>query len=267
MPAGSTCRASVLWYEQAGTPRVTARLSMILPGALPGSTSTQTIPPTPGQPDKQPMPIPLRTALIGEASGAEIAGERLVLLDEQRQTILFEDVDEPPLLSINRDFSAPVIIEAERRPGELERLAECDHRPVRPLRGDAGADAARSDRRRSRPGCRPAPVIAAIGSTLRSDALDAAFKGEAILLPSESLIGDRMDIVDPDAIHAAREHLRGAIGNALAGELAAAYRPTARQATISARAPRACAGCEAVALGLIAAARSGRGAALAKAPV
>jgi aminopeptidase N len=38
--------------------------------------------------------------------------------------VTFENVDEPPLLSINRGFSAPVIVEAERRPGELERLAQ-----------------------------------------------------------------------------------------------------------------------------------------------
>ena len=37
----------------------------------------------------------------------------------------------------------------------------------------------------------------------RSNALDAAFKGEALTLPSEGLIGDRMEMVDPDAIHAA----------------------------------------------------------------
>jgi len=68
------------------------------------------------------------------------------------------------------------------------------------------------------------PVIRAIGATLKSNALDPAFKGEAILLPSESLIADRMDVVDPDAIHAARERLRAEIGSSLSGGLLAAHR-------------------------------------------
>ena len=56
------------------------------------------------------MPIPLKTALIGGDSGAEIAPERLIILDQVRQSVTFEGVAETPLLSINRDFSAPVAI-------------------------------------------------------------------------------------------------------------------------------------------------------------
>jgi len=68
------------------------------------------------------------------------------------------------------------------------------------------------------------PVIRAIGATLKSNALDPAFKAEAILMPSESLIADRMDVVDPDAIHASRENLRKAVASALSGELLGAHR-------------------------------------------
>jgi aminopeptidase N len=59
---------------------------------------------------------------------------------------------------------------------------------------------------------------------LRSNALDSAFKAEAILPPPESLIGDRMDRVDPDAIHSARERLRAAVGKQLGSELAGVQR-------------------------------------------
>src|SRR5438046_6803069 len=68
------------------------------------------------------------------------------------------------------------------------------------------------------------PVVRAIGATLKSNSLDAAFRAEAILLPSESLIADRMDVVDPDAIHTAREGLRRAIGSTLSDALLAAHR-------------------------------------------
>ena len=88
------------------------------------------------------------------------------------------------------------------------------------------------------------PVIRAIGATLKSNALDPAFKAEAILLPSETLIAERMEVVDPDAIHAARETLRRAMGTALAGELACgAPQRRRRRRRPSARAPRAYGGC------------------------
>ncbi|HEV2043238.1 MAG TPA: aminopeptidase N, partial [Sphingomicrobium sp.] len=197
-----------LWYEQAGTPTIEARLVHDAVARTATLHLAQTVPPTPGQPDKQPMPIPLITALIGAGSGAEIAAERLVLLEEATDSVTFEGVDEPPLLSINRAFSAPVILTVARGPGELERLAACDGDPFARYEAlqelmftalVAGAAGETVD---------AVPVIAAIRDTLTSNALDPAFKGEALTMPSEALIGDRMAKVDPDAIHASRERLR-----------------------------------------------------------
>ena len=58
------------------------------------------------------MPIPLRTALIGEDSGSEIAPERLILLDQPSRKSASTEFSEAPLLSINRGFSAPVVVQA-----------------------------------------------------------------------------------------------------------------------------------------------------------
>jgi len=60
-----------------------------------------------------------------------------------------------------------------------------------------------------------APVIAAIRDTANDPLLDAAFIAEAIRLPSEAYLGDQMAIVDPDAIHTARDRLQSKIGKAL----------------------------------------------------
>uniref|UniRef100_UPI0025DA2147 aminopeptidase N n=1 Tax=uncultured Sphingomonas sp. TaxID=158754 RepID=UPI0025DA2147 len=57
------------WYSQAGTPTVRARLEQEDGRAT--LHLAQSVPPTPGQPDKLPMVIPLRTALIGRDSGRE----------------------------------------------------------------------------------------------------------------------------------------------------------------------------------------------------
>ena len=110
----------------------------------------------------------------------------------------------------------------------------------------------------------PAPVIEAMRRTLASNSLDPAFKGEALLLPSESLIGDRMTLVDPDAIHDAREALRRAIGKALANPLAAAQREGAPGSDLS-PAAKGLRRLRTVALGLLAAGDPAQGAALAKA--
>ena len=109
-----------------------------------------------------------------------------------------------------------------------------------------------------------APVITAMRATLESNALDPALKAELLILPSESGIGDRMELVDPAAIHDARDALRLAIGAALAGELVAAHgqRAAGHDLSPTAKGVRRLRG---VALGLLAAADPARAAALAKA--
>ena len=253
-----------LWYSQAGTPKITARIEHDAGAGRATLHLTQAIPNTPGQSDKAPMVLPLKVALLGATSGAEIAGERLVLLDQPAMSVAFDNVVEPPLLSINRDFSCPAIVEVERRAGELEKLAEVDPNPfarfealqelmMRALTAGARGEAVDA-----------APVIAAMASTLASNALDPAIKAELLILPTESGIGDRMDLADPVAIHAARDGLRAAIGHALADELAAAQAASATGSDLSpsAKGVRRLRG---VALGLIAAADPARAAGLARA--
>jgi len=220
--SGTDLSAFKIWYSQAGTPKVKARLDHE------GSTATlhleQHEDPTPRQPNKQPMPIPLKTAIIGEESGAEICPERLIVLDQPKQSFRFENVSETPLLSINRNFSAPIMITAERRPQELDKLAQADtdafarYEAMQELMMAALTAGARGE---------PVDcdtVIKAISATLKSNALDPAFKAEAILVPSDTLVAERMDVVDPDAIHASRDRLRKAIADARGEELLAAHR-------------------------------------------
>jgi aminopeptidase N len=254
-----------IWYSQAGTPKVRARLEHDAEANSATLHLQQHIDPTPGQPIKQPMPIPLRTSLIGEQSGAEIAPERLIVLDQPKQSFTFENVTERPLLSINRNFSAPIMIEAERLAGELERLAQTDTDPfaryeaIQELMMRSLLAGARQQDMDSE------PVVRAIAATLKSNSLDPAFKAESILLPSESLIADRMDVVDPDAIHEARERLRAAIGSALHSDLLAAHRSDGASGDDLSPAAKGVRRLRSVALGLIAAANEAEAAALAKA--
>jgi aminopeptidase N len=211
-----------LWYSQAGTPKVRASLSHTPGSGRAVLSLEQEVPPTPGQPVKQPMPIPLRIALFGERSGEKIE-ERLVLLEEARHEMVFESVGERPVLSINRGFSAPVIIEAERSAPDLAFLSARDDDPfaryeaMQQLMLDTLTQAVATG------ASEHGPVAEAVRETLANGTLDPAFVAEAVLLPNEAFIGDQMLVVDPEAIRAAREALRRRIGQELEGEWRAAY--------------------------------------------
>jgi aminopeptidase N len=65
--------------------------------------------------------------------------------------------------------------------------------------------------------------IAAQRAVLVDETLDAAFRELALVLPSETIIAEQMEVVDPHAIHAARQFMRRTIARELAPELLAQY--------------------------------------------
>ena len=211
------------WYQQAGTPRVRADLVHEPGGGRAVLKLAQAVPATPGQSDKAPMPIPLRVALFGEKTRRRIGEERLVVLDEATREIVFEGISEQPVLSINRGFSAPVIVETDRSAKDLAFLSAHDDDPfaryeaMQQLMVDTLVTAVASGE------ADHGPVIDAVRETLDDAALDKAFIAEAVLLPSQSFIGDQMLVVDPEAIFRAREALGGALGRTLIKRWRAAY--------------------------------------------
>ena len=107
--SGVDLTAFKIWYSQAGTPKVKARLEHD-PAARTRDAPSRAACRSDARPAGQAaMPIPLKTALIGDDSGHEICPERLIVLDQPEQSVTFDNVVEAPLLSINRGFSAPVI--------------------------------------------------------------------------------------------------------------------------------------------------------------
>ncbi|MEO8724091.1 MAG: DUF3458 domain-containing protein, partial [Sphingobium sp.] len=202
------------WYELAGTPRVAVAMKHDPQSKSVTLTLSQSMAATPGQDVKLPMAIPLSAALFDRQSGAR-GVEQTLMLTQAQQSFTFPDVNAPPVLSINRGFSAPVIIDAPRTQDELAFLSAHDDDPfaryeaMQQLMVNALIDAI------SGRNVDDAPVIAAIRNTATDPALDDAFVAEAIRLPSEAYLGDQMQIVEPDAIHDARDGLQRAIGAAL----------------------------------------------------
>jgi len=205
-----------LWYSQAGTPRVSAALDHDADSGRAILRLAQRTPPTPGQSVKEPMVLPLKLKLFGSTSGAALGEEQLHLLDQPSSEIVFDGVREAPVLSINRGFSAPVIIESDRSAQDLAFLSARDDDPfaryeaMQQLMLDTLVTATQLGR------ADHGPVIEAVRRTLEDPALDHAFVAEAVLLPSDSFIGDQLERVDPEAVFRAREALRRDLGKTLA---------------------------------------------------
>jgi aminopeptidase N len=224
--AGLDLKQFRLWYSQAGTPRVTARLEHD------GDTATlhlaQSEPPTPGQSDKQPMPIPLKVALFDRESGKH-DGEQLVTLEHAQASFSFSGFARPPVLSINRGYSAPVAIEREVAAEDLVFLAAHDDDPfsryeamqeliVGHLREavDGSLDAAARE-------AGQAAIGRAFGSVLADTALDDLMRGELMILPPNSYLSEQMLVADPVAIHREREGLKAWLGRRFEAELSAMH--------------------------------------------
>ncbi|WP_426166598.1 aminopeptidase N [Sandarakinorhabdus sp. DWP1-3-1] len=208
------------WYDQAGTPKISVRSRQT--GSTVVVELTQSQGPTPGQSLKQPVHMPFRMALIGADSGHRVCDERLVEVRDKITVVAFEDVPEPVLLSLNRGFSAPVIVEAPTSRADLAFLAGHDDDPF--ARWEAmqrlALDVLATDDD-------PAELVAAVAATLadgEAGRLDAAFVGEAVLLPTESFIGDQAKVVEVENIHRRREAARLAIATGLQDQWWAAYR-------------------------------------------
>ena len=229
--SGRALEQFFLWYEQAGTPHVSAEGKYDQSRKSYQLKLTQTTPPTPDGADKKPFHIPVKIGLVDadgndmelKLRGGEVIGNGVLELRKTSQTYVFENIGQVPVLSINRTFSAPVRLTAHQTFVEKLRLAQHDSDLFN--RWEAGqklgqsiilatmqqmADgAAISDRQ-----ClQYAEMLAEI---LRDRALEPAFKARMLQLPSETdLAGLIGTDVDPQLIHEGREHVRALVGRQL----------------------------------------------------
>ena len=228
------------WYSQAGTPVVQAETRYDAQAKTYTLRLRQTCPPTPGQAEKLPFHIPVAVGLLG-ADGRDLAltvdgksydGTAVLELTEADQEFVFTGVDEQPTPSILRDFSAPVILKYGYSDAELVHLFSHDSDPVN--RWEAGQRLAMSRLLKlaaqvdtADPGRVKLDLddvfVEAMRKILVDETLDPAFREQALLLPSETMIADQLEVVDPLAIHIARQFVRADIGARLRGELLAQY--------------------------------------------
>ncbi|OHV85697.1 aminopeptidase N [Ensifer sp. LCM 4579] len=214
-----------LWYEQAGTPLVSASGSYDATAQTFTLALEQTVPPTPGQSAKRPMHIPLRVGLLLEdgseaiataASGADVTGD-VIHLTERRQTVVFTGIPSRPVPSFNRGFSAPINVHIEQSAEDRALIARYEvdlfarWQALNAMALDDLVEAA-GEARGGRPITCDESLVEGLLAAAGDDRLEPAFRSQVLALPSEADIAREIGHDnDPDAIQAGRQAILSAI--------------------------------------------------------
>jgi len=235
------------WYAQAGTPEIDAHGEYDYAKCEYHLRLSQRTPPTPGQPDKLPLHIPIRMGLVGTKSGRDLTltlsgengtdenGDKETLgtdgvlhLREAEQTFVFTDVEEAPVPSLLRGFSAPVKLRYPYSREELAFLLTHDSDGFN--RWDAGQrltmlalDDLIAAHRNGVEKVMDVRLVEAYRSLLNEPTDDKAVLAEMLTLPSEAYIAEQQPVVDVDAIHAAREFVCQSLAYELRDDFLAIY--------------------------------------------
>ena len=221
------------WYVQAGTPVLEVQDAYDAATKTYRLTLRQSTPPTPGQPNKAPLPIPVAMGLLSD-SGAPLPttlhghpgapGTRMLVLTEAEQSFVFTDVASPPVPSLLRGYSAPVKLTG-LSPARLRLLATHDTDPF--VRWDSGQQYATHTMlgmiAATGPMALDAGLEAAALAVLATADSDPAFAAAALSLPREDYVADQMAVVDVDRIHEVRRFLMESLGRRLGPTLGATY--------------------------------------------
>ena len=229
------------WYSQAGTPRLNISGRYDAQAQSYTLTVKQSCPATPGQAEKAPFHIPLALALIGEAGqlplqlvdaepNTETADNTELVLSvrQPEQSFVFSNIQEEPVPSLLRGFSAPVKLDFDYSRDQLLRLMRSDSDGF--CRWDASQQLGLAEIKRAitaiaagQEVCPDVEYINACRELLADTSLDAAMVALMLQLPSEAYLAEIIHPVDVHGIHHAREALRKVLATALREELSACY--------------------------------------------
>mmetsp|Transcript_2749 Transcript_2749/g.4825 ORF Transcript_2749/g.4825 Transcript_2749/m.4825 type:complete len:551 (-) Transcript_2749:97-1749(-) len=221
-----------LWYSQAGTPVVTVTTetgdsedSVII-------SLEQTVPPTPGQPEKKPMLIPVAVGAIAP-DGSPVTQlyldddsskeeTKLLMLREAKQSFKLQGVPKGSKLSVLRGFSAPVILkrldtsrsdmlflmahdtdEFNRWEASQQVITELILDNVKRLQSGESMEEPEES------------VVSAFEKNLIDDSVDAMLRSMVLSLPSAGVLLEQMDVADPIAVHKARGFLKNQLSQRL----------------------------------------------------
>ena len=227
-----------LWYTQAGTPTLLVEEEYNAEKKQYNLIIEQSCPATPGQKQKLPMHIPIAIGLL-DPDGKEISlqlkeenticeGGKILSLTKEKQEFSFVNVKTKPVLSILRDFSAPVNITTSHTMQELAFLVKHDTDPfnrwdsfrklkkniILQLIDDVGNNNKLSVE----------PLLFELYKSILSDlTMNFSLKAELLTLPSSTEILKYMKIADPDIVYKVSSFLKTELSASLQEEFYSIY--------------------------------------------
>jgi aminopeptidase N len=231
-----------LWYTQAGTPKVIVRREYLPDQDIYRLTFEQFCPATPGQLEKAPLMMPIDMALLdenGEHVPLQMKNEnkksetRMLRLTDHQQTFEFINIDNEPIPSLFRDFSACVKVSMDYT--FEERLFLMTHDTDDFNQWDQNRQIFLEllfqmihAYQNSSPMEVPNNFLDALASIMASPIDDRILVTEMLKIPTAHEIAhycsDRNEVIDPEAIHYARKKIKKTITNQLSDLFTALYK-------------------------------------------
>lgn len=224
------------WYSQAGTPVLEVVEEYNQEKRNYSLTLKQTCAPTPGQMVKEPLHIPVKLGLLAtDGSVAKIhindcvsCDEITIELKEQKQTFVFEQLDEKPVASLLRGFSAPVNVKMQQSLEQLAFLLSYDTDTFN--RWEAGQKMSCKiifglidDFQQGREMQLNSLLVEAYKSVMQQSWDDLSYFSLLLSLPEENYLAGQMEVIDVDAIHQAREFVKMNLAEQLKGQFLDLY--------------------------------------------
>ncbi len=201
------------WYSQAGTPVLQVEGKWLKEEAEYRLFIRQSCPDTPGQLHKNTYHMPITVGLLG-ANGNDLLadphGSAVLHLREREQLFTFKNIKEKPIVSFLRDFSAPVKVENFQSREELALLMRADTNlfnrwdAASRLAGEVILELVKKLQKGQTPSIEEF-YLDAVSESLEGKIEDPALLSFSLQLPSETTLAQEMDIIDPDALHMARQ--------------------------------------------------------------
>ncbi len=206
------------WYSQAGTPEIEVTEQFNAADKTYTLTLKQQTAPTPGQPTKVPLHIPVRLGLLANdgsaltlrTDGYQSSDELIIDLKSEQQTFVFEQIDKKPTPSLLRGFSAPVILKIQQGLEDLAFLLSYDTDTFN--RWEAGQKMSGQiifglidNIQQGKSLQVTSLLVESFKKILQQTWDDLSYFSLLLSLPEENYLAGQMVVIDVNAIHQARE--------------------------------------------------------------
>ena len=227
-----------LWYSQSGTPEVDIKTAFDKEAKTFSLTLTQSYL-SPTQTDQKPYFFPFQLGLLGRSGDENTLGlssskgqpfidRGVLLISEEEETFVFKGITEEPVMSLNRNFSAPVKVHTSYSLEEYAFLMGHDSDEFNRFEASqviAGMvlhkliDAVEGNGALSMSGT----YAAAFSKVLLDMDMDMSLKADSLTLPSISILMQERKTLDVEAIYIARNFLKRELVRELGAEIRMQY--------------------------------------------